>query len=463
LRPPSRSGEPEPLGATLNARSSEIKGLAIGAVLAAAVGALVVWASVSVAWLPVVVALAASAAAVLLVDRSATLLPLALRPAPVVFVSVAFGAVASSSLPSDDVAAYALLLGFELVGFALGILLLPDISTAGIRPREVDAEKLIRWSKVIWWLGLLAAFGFFATHGIPALSGNVESGRVEQAASGSGYFRLIAYMAGPASLMIFAADGFRSWKYVAGALIMIVALGDRSPLLYLLIPLGVTFSIAGRRRFGSIQILGVGLAVLVIIAGLGAYRIVSQEDFRSYPEYRKDIAEKNYLAIAETSLTHYAEVVPANAVLTKRLVDKGLIHYQYGATYATLAISALPGRQLSPDLLIKEVTHKRFIGGGTPPTLSGEGYMNAGYIGVVVSALVLMLLVRYWASALPRSLRGLASPSGRVTSMVYGYVLAWALGAQVAGLAGASSVPLAGFLLLVVLRHMCSEKTARAV
>jgi hypothetical protein len=447
----------------LNTRSSDIKGLAVGAVLAAAVGALVVWASVSVAWLPVVVALAASAAAVLLVDRSATLLPVALRPAPVVFVSVAFGAVASSSLPSDDVTAYALLLGFELVGFALGILLLPDITTANIRPREVDAEKLVRWSKVIWAFALLGALGFFATHGIPALSGNVESGRVEQATSGSGYFRLVAYMAGPASLMILAADGRRSWKYVAGALVLIVALGDRSPLLYLLIPLGVTFSIAGRRQFGSIQILGVGLSVLAIIAALGAYRIVSQEDFRSYPEYRKDIAEKNYLGIAATSLTHYAEVVPANAVLTKRLVDKGLIHYQYGATYATLAISALPGRQLSPDLLIKEVTHKRFIGGGTPPTLSGEGYMNAGYIGVVISALVLMLLVRYWASALPRSLRGLASPSGRVTSMVYGYGLAWVLGAQVAGLAGASSVPLAGFLLLVVLRHLCSEKTARAV
>jgi hypothetical protein len=46
----------------------------------------------------------------------------------------------------------------------------------------------------------------------------------------------------------------------------------------------------------------------------------------------------------------------------------------------------------------------------------------------------------------------------RVSTVMYGYVVAWVLGAQVAGFAGASSVPLAGFVLLLVLRRISSTR-----
>jgi hypothetical protein len=416
--------------------------------------------NVSGADIPIICTLAIVLICLLVLDRSAVALPAILRPAPVVFGSAALGAVAASSLATGEMSSYFILLGFEMVGFFLALVLMPDIGSVALRPRVVDKAQLVRYSKVCWGICVFGGLIFFALRGVPALLPDVESSRVTQATTGTGYFRLLAYMAAPAALMLYAAEEPRSWIYLVVSTALIVGLADRSPLLYILLPIGVTITVAGRWRFGSVQIILVGLAALLAVAAIGAYRIVSQEDFRDYPEYRQDIAARNYLDIAVTSVEHYATIVPHNAVLTKRLVDEGLIPYQYGQTYLTLPISALPGRQLSPDLLIKKASGKTFIGGGTPPTLTGEGYMNLGYGGVVLAAVVLMLLVRYWAAVVVTESRGEQQPNFRVATVMYGYVVAWALGAQVAGLAGASSVPLAGFVLLLLLRRLASTKRA---
>jgi hypothetical protein len=435
--------------------------LLCGAILAAAaLGLAVSFVDVPGVYLPIICTLVVVLICLLVLDRSALALPAILRPAPVVFGSVALGAIAASSLESNETSSYFLLLGFEMVGFFLAILLVPDISSIKLRPRPVDRIRLIRYSKACWAVCVLAGLIFFALRGVPALLPDVESSRVTQATTGTGYFRLLAYMAAPAALLLFAAEERRSWIYLLVSLALIVGLADRSPLLYVLLPIGVTVAVAGGRRFGSVQIIVVGLTALLAIAAIGAYRIVSQEDFRAYPEYREDIATRNYLDIAVTSVEHYATIVPHNAVLAKRLVDEGLIPSQYGRTYLTLPISALPGRQLSPDLLIKKASGKTFIGGGTPPTLTGEGYMNAGYGGVVLAALALMLLVRYWGAVVVTEAEAEKNPNFRVATVMYGYVVAWALGAQVAGFAGASSVPLAGFVLLLVLRRLASPERA---
>ena len=434
--------------------------LLVAVVAAACLGSVVPLASISGTQIPIICTLAVMVGCLLVLDRSAIALPGILRPAPVVFGSVALGAVAASSLAGRDSNTYFTLLGFEMIGFLLALLLMPDISAVPTRTRTIDRAKLIRWSKICWAVCVLTGLAFFAARGVPALLPNIESSRVNQAGSGTGYFRLLAYMSAPAALMLYAADVRRSWVYLGVASALIVGLADRSPLLYLLIPVGVTMTVAGKRRFGSWQILVAGALALMAVAGIGAYRIVSQDDFRSYPEYRQDIASRNYFDIAVTSVEHYATIVPANAVLAKRLADEGLIPFQYGRTYLTLPISILPGHQLSPDLLIKKASGKTFIGGGTPPTLVGEGYMNAGYVGVVLAAFVLMLFVRYWAAVVVTEAAARSGPNFRTGTVIYGYAVAWVLGAQVAGFAGASSVPLAGFVLLLVLRWVSSRKVA---
>jgi hypothetical protein len=439
-------------------RRRSISLLCLAIFSAAALGALVPFAHITGAEIPIVCTLAIVVLCLLVLDRSAVALPGILRPAPVVFGSMALGAVAATSLADHEISSYFGLLAFEMVGFVLALILIPDISTLAVRPVVVDRVRLIRYSKACWAVCVFGGLIFFALRGVPALLPDVESSRVTQATTGTGYFRLLAYMAAPASLLLYAARERRAWIYLLISVGLIVGLADRSPLLYILIPIGVTVTVAGQRRFGSAQIILVGLTALLAIAAIGAYRIVSQQDFRDYPEYREDIATKNYLDIAVTSVEHYATIVPKNAVLAKRLVDEGLIPPQYGRSYLTLPISALPGRQLSPDLLIKKASGKTFIGGGTPPTLTGEGYMNFGYAGVVLAALALMVLIRYWGAVVVKKASAGPGLDLRVSTVMYGYVVAWVLGAQVAGFAGASSVPLAGFVLLLVLRHVSATK-----
>src|SRR5207244_4134209 len=102
-----------------------------------------------------------------------------------------------------------------------------------------------------------------------------------------------------------------------------------------------------------LHLIGGGALLLVGIAAIGTYRIISQAEFTKYSEYKGALATKNYPDVAWISVTHYARTVPANAVLTKQLVDEHLIPYQFGKTYFTLFLTALPGQQLSPDLMIK--------------------------------------------------------------------------------------------------------------
>jgi oligosaccharide repeat unit polymerase len=430
--------------------------------LAVAVGAAASMAVLSAHQLQLVCGFALLALVILLVDKNVVAIPTILRPASVLFASLILGSIATSGITEQQFPQYLDLWACEIGGFLLGILVFPSLSRpASARRSYVDTERLAKHTQTIWIICLLAAFLFFVIQGIPALLPNVEESRVATAVSGTGYLRLLAYMSGPASLILLAIRGRKAWPYLAGAVIVILALADRSPLLYFCLPIVAIAALAGRRRVRSPQLMIASALLLSLVAGIGTYRIFSQKEFRKYSEYNQAIANHDYLSVALTSVEHYASVIPENAVLTKKLVDEGKIHYEWGQTYLTLFLEALHSKPLSPDLLIKKVSGKSFIGGGTPPTLAGEGYMNGGLPGVVLAAFGLMLLLRYWASSLLGARGSGTREELRVTAVIYGYVVAWGINAQVAGLAGASTVPLAGFLFLIVLRRLSVVRTAR--
>jgi hypothetical protein len=441
--------------------SPQVLLLLAAALLAVAVGALASLVAPSVRQLQLVGGFTLLLLAISLVDRSALAIPTILRPAPVLFASLILGSIATSGVADQQFPAYLGLWACEVVGFLLAILVLPSLAKpASAHHSKVDTARLAKYTRIIWFVCLLAALLFFALQGIPALLPNVEESRVTAAVAGTGYFRLLAYMTGPTSLILLAIQGKRAWPYPAGAVILILGLADRSPLLYIALPLVVLAAMADRQKVRSPQLLVAGLLLLAIVAGLGTYRIFSQAEFRKYSEYSQSIANRDYIGVALTSVQHYAKVIPENAVLTKTLVDEDRIHYQFGQTYMTLFLQAIHSKSLSPDSLIKKVSGKTFVGGGTPPTLAGEGYMNAGLAGVVLSAFVLMLLLRYWAALLLWVRESMSREEMRVTAVIYGYVVAWGINAQVAGLAGASTVPLAGFLLLVILRRIFAVREA---
>jgi oligosaccharide repeat unit polymerase len=327
-----------------------------------------------------------------------------------------------------------------LIGLVLG-LAKRSYSTRAVRVREAN------------WLLIAAsaaALIFFAKAGIPILQQNAEAARVTAASTGTGYFRLLAYMSIPAGLTGFiGTTGRRRLIYVAAPFIITVAVGNRSPLVYLIISIGVAAMARFHGQKMPAKVRGYfilsGLLVAGLIASLGAYRITSGSEFQNYQEYSANLAEDNYLGIAKTALFHYAETVPSNAVLVKRLVDNGDFKLHYGSSYLNLFTSALPGQQLTLDLQIKQVSGKSFVGGGIPPTAVGEGYANFGWIGVLLNGIALGLAGAWVA----RLVRFSAIASAPAAWLLVGYMTAWCLMSQVSGFVGASTFPMAGFLVLL--------------
>lgn len=382
-------------------------------------------------------------------DQSFRSLPVLMRPAVPVMIAAVISAVYANTLSSNDYSQYITIWTLQIAGFVVA-LFTPVPESATNHARLVDSPRLMTYAKALFILAILSFMAFIVLKGIPALGSDIEQGRVDAATSGTGYIRLMAYMSVPSALLLVALKARRYWIYVAVAAIVILAMGNRSPLLYLLVPLLFLYPMKSEKKVSSVPLIGFVVLIAIGIVGIGTYRVVSQDSFRSYSEYRIELAQGDYLGVAATTFEHYAGVVPANAVLAKSLIDQGKLDYQFGTTYLTLFVTALPGEQPSLDQTIKRLSNREFVGGGTPPTLMGEGYINGGYPGVILGSVMVMWLARVFAA---RTTTDTAAGlhTRRLHRIIYGYMLTWAATCQVAGLTGASTVPLAGFLALTVL------------
>ena len=411
--------------------------------------ALVEWGSVRV---PLLIATCATLLVALLLSRVPSSMPRVFRPAVIVAAGTSLATGLGLGLQDAQIDDYAPLRYWELAGIAVGTVFataLPPFPERRPVPR-------VRLAELVWWSGAVASVAFFAWKGIPLLGGEVESSRVSVASTGTGYLRLAGYLTAPAAAVLFATRHPRRWHFVLGSALIILGLANRSPLLYLFAPIvfvGAFGSGDQRRRLSRLVVPVVTVGIMVV--AIGAYRIVSEREFRNYAEYRHSIEEANYAEVAWTSVQHYAEVVARNAVLTKELADDGALDLKYGATYLTPILTALPGEQLSLDRQIRVASGAEYVGGGTPPTLAGEGYVNFGYAGTFLAPLFLILGLRYIGDQLMWSEKASEGHhdelSRRVRSAQYGYLALLGASSQVAGVAGASTFPLTGMVLLILL------------
>lgn len=385
-------------------------------------------------------------------DSNATVIPTILRPAPIVFGSLTIASVSAGALSADQYEEYFVLWLLQALGMAAGFLLTANLtrsSTKALRPLSV--KRYWSSSKVCFLLFLLAALSYFATQGVPALQSDLEQARVDAAEGGSGFIRMFAFLLPTATAAAVAIKGWRkTWLLVAIALVIMLGYGNRVPFIYFVFPLAVMVAVT-TKKLGSGRIIAIAASLLGLMGALAAWRVYNTEDMASSYQYRDAVASGDSLAIAWSAISHYTQVVPENAMLVKDVIDSGAMPLQFGSTYFTLFASILPGKQISPDMMLKELNGVQFLGGGIPPTLAGEGYMNFGYFGVFLNALLAMLLLRYWASVVIRMHEIRGTSQTRVVGLIYGYALTWVCLAQISGFAGSATVSLAGFLLLLAI------------
>jgi oligosaccharide repeat unit polymerase len=386
-------------------------------------------------------------------DSDATVIPAILRPAPIVFGSLTIASVSAGALGAGQYEEYFVMWLLQALGMAAGFLLATNLtrSSAGA-PRPVLIWRYWLSSRLFFCLFLLAAVTYFVTQGVPALQSDLEQARVDAAEGGSGFIRMFAFLLPTATAAAVGIRGWRkTWLLVAVTLIVMLGYGNRVPFIYFVFPLAVMLAVT-TKKLGSGRIIAVAVSLLGLMGALAAWRVYNTEDMASSYQYRDAVATGDSLAIAWSAISHYTQVVPENAMLVKNVIDSGAMPLQFGSTYFTLFASVLPGKQISPDMMLKELNGVQFLGGGIPPTLAGEGYMNFGYFGIFLNALFAMLLLRYWAAVVIKMSKEQGSDQSRVVGLIYGYVLTWVCLAQISGFAGSATVSLAGFLLLLGIR-----------
>lgn len=395
-----------------------------------------------------------------LLRRKYTKIPFILRPDTIMILSVIIGSSVIYGLTYAQYVDYLILWSFQALGVILGLIVSKTdfISSRKNTTYVLDRIILTRISYLTLFASVVAVAIFFSKQGIPVLLTGIEQGRVDAATGGSGYFRLFGYMSIPASTVLFSINNRYKWISIIIAIIITIGMANRSPLLYLAVPLLFIILFQSKTSVEPLKVLVAVMILGTIIVGFGTYRIVSQEAFQNYDEYREDFASKKYISIAATSLLHYAAVVPKNAILAKDLIDSGHLQYQFGLSYFTILISALPGEQLSLDRLIKKASGKYFIGGGTPPTLMGEGYINFGYVGTVLNAFLAIMLLRYWSVRVcSKWKQDNISEINPLTICIYGFTVCWVFLSQVAGFAGASTFPIAAFFYYLIIWKLATK------
>lgn len=392
-------------------------------------------------------------------DSNATVVPVILRPAPIVFGSLTLASVSAGALSPGQYDEYFILWLLQALGMSAGFLLAANLTRSSARqPKPLSVQRYWACSKVLFFLFLLAALAFFATQGVPALQSDLEQARVDAAEGGSGFIRMFAFLLPTATAAAVAIMGWRkTWFIVAITLVVMLGYANRVPFIYFVFPLAVMVAVT-TKKLGSRRIVIIAVSLLGLMGALAAWRVYNTQDMASSYQYRDAVARGDNLAIAWSAISHYARVVPENAMLVKDVVDSGAMPLQFGSTYFTLFASVLPGKQISPDMTLKELNGVQFLGGGIPPTLAGEGYMNFGHFGVFLNALLAMLLLRYWASIIIRTTEIHGPKETRVVGLIYGYALTWVCLAQISGFAGSATVSLAGFLLLLALRWFSRSK-----
>jgi hypothetical protein len=318
-------------------------------------------------------------------------------------------------------------------------------------------------------VGLTALATYLARIGtLPIFLPDAEQARVDAAVRGGAPARVLGLVALPGTWLLVAgavaARSKRLFTLAVAALAIEVALwlatANRAPAFVAAeVWILTVIFVAGRARLRRRALVAVAAAVALGVFAAGVFGAIRMSDRPNQtPDARAEgtaqagvnelvklttIALRGYLVVPIQNLEFTMDAVPAR------------IPWRLGYTYLQPVLTALPGRQTTFDLDLKEALGQDFRGGGTVPGLLGESYANFGPLGwLVVPALVAWLLQwSFWFASRQRS---------AAAWTLHAYLLVQSIGALLSGLSVASPFPVIATVLLGIMTWLDLRTRRRA-
>ncbi|MEY8752375.1 oligosaccharide repeat unit polymerase [Alkalicoccobacillus gibsonii] len=247
---------------------------------------------------------------------------------------------------------------------------------------SIRDKRLQRMFKFSVFIGIVALVMFFVNaRGIPFLMSDLENSRVE-ALSGNGipYYFSMFIMIGvwiyfiksqsTKSKIIVLTFGvglmlMTGWRNTAVALLLI------SILLY-----------HYQKPIALKKLLFIGSLLIVIISVTGLYRIYSS-DLQHY-ELMKLMNQGKYIQSFFQYLYNYPVVFTDNLILVLEGFNDSS-KFLYGASFFWNFMLIIPWVEAEAfDFYLKDYLQVGFAGGGLPPTLLGDFFLNFGVIGIII-------------------------------------------------------------------------------
>ncbi|WP_270577714.1 O-antigen polymerase [Caldibacillus thermoamylovorans] len=246
-------------------------------------------------------------------------------------------------------------------------------------------------SRIAFVIGIIAMLMFFINaRGIPVLMSDLENSRID-ALSNNGIPFYLSMLIMISVWVYFLSERKLSHKitFLIIGITLLLSTGWRNTAVALFLVSVLIYHYQRPIPFRKLVATGIILVVLISVTGLS--RIYSS-DLQNY-KMMQMMVEGNYLQAFFAYLYNYPVVFTDNLILVLQGFSNPNL-YLHGLSFIWNFGLIIPGLEIqSFDFYLKDYLGVGFAGGGLPPTLLGDFYLNFGLNGVLIG---MMLMGMFW-------------------------------------------------------------------
>lgn len=268
-----------------------------------------------------------------------------------------------------------IILGY--ISMLIGFYIFPKAKSKK-KKKEVSVKKDLLFFKLLLYISMFFNILYIFLNKSSFLGGNLESGRIT-ALAGNGIILVLTslYLPGIGGLYNYVCKYNKQKKmfyfFVLINILFYIIRGSRTSIIRMFI---LIFMIRNYHKpVPPRKLLTVGAAALFAITGLQILRTSMSNEQASF---LKTFYEQ--MQVGSINLNYIYNIFPSE------------YNYQLGYTFLINLIMLLPGEGIDFTLWLKEKIGISFAGGGVTPTIIGEGYINFGYIGVILIMLIVGII-----------------------------------------------------------------------